>query len=71
MAARSEASESLRHRIDEHLDQEEEQSFPASDSHGDWAGPPLWLPTVAKRATATGPSADTDGPCSTRPTVLP
>jgi hypothetical protein len=23
-----------------HLDEEEDQSFPASDPHSDWAGPP-------------------------------
>jgi hypothetical protein len=26
-------------RRDEHLDQQEEDSFPASDPHSDWAGP--------------------------------
>ena len=27
-----------------HLDQQEEQSFPASEPPADWAGPPTWLP---------------------------
>jgi len=25
---------------DEHLDEQEAESFPASDPHSDWAGPP-------------------------------
>jgi hypothetical protein len=25
---------------DEHLDEQEDESFPASDPHSDWAGPP-------------------------------
>jgi len=26
-------------KVDEHLDEQEEESFPASDPHSDWAGP--------------------------------
>ncbi|HEY1832452.1 MAG TPA: hypothetical protein VGG38_19600 [Acidimicrobiales bacterium] len=26
-------------KVDEHIDQQEDESFPASDPHSDWAGP--------------------------------
>jgi len=26
-------------RIDRHIDEQEEESFPASDPHADWSGP--------------------------------
>jgi hypothetical protein len=26
--------------LDEHVDEQEEESFPASDPHSDWSGPP-------------------------------
>jgi hypothetical protein len=29
-----------RNRRDRHVDEQEEESFPASDPHGDWSGPP-------------------------------
>jgi hypothetical protein len=29
-----------RARIEKRLDEEEDESFPASDPHADWAGPP-------------------------------
>ncbi len=28
-----------RERIDRHIDEQEEESFPASDPHADWSGP--------------------------------
>lgn len=71
MAARSAGSEALRHRMDQHLDREEEESFPASDAHGDWAGPPLWLPAVAESGDAGGPPADADRPDPTPARHLP
>lgn len=47
------------------LDQEEEQSFPASDAHGDWAGPPSWLsdgqPAAGATAAGGGPTAGRRG----------
>jgi len=30
-----------RARIDRHIDEQEEESFPASDPHADWSGPSL------------------------------
>lgn len=35
-----EADERRRRRAEEHLDEQEVESFPASDPHADWAGPP-------------------------------
>ncbi len=29
-----------RDRMDRHIDEQEEDSFPASDPHADWSGPP-------------------------------
>ncbi len=31
--------ESERDRLDRHVDEQEEDSFPASDPHADWSGP--------------------------------
>ncbi len=31
--------ESERARLDRHVDEQEEESFPASDPHADWSGP--------------------------------
>jgi hypothetical protein len=28
-----------RERLDRHVDEQEEESFPASDPHADWSGP--------------------------------
>ncbi len=28
------------HESDDYLDEQEDESFPASDPHSDWAGPP-------------------------------
>lgn len=28
--------------LDDYLDEQEAESFPASDAHSDWAGPPTW-----------------------------
>ena len=33
-------SNSARLTLDEYLDEQEAESFPASDPHSDWAGPP-------------------------------
>ncbi len=33
------ASDDTRERIDRHIDEQEEESFPASDPHADWSGP--------------------------------
>jgi hypothetical protein len=35
----SEAHDPTRPTLDEYLDEQEDQSFPASDPHSDWAGP--------------------------------
>ena len=46
------------------LDEEEEQSFPASDAHADWAGPPSWLSEgrpVAGAADAAGAAGAAGG----------
>jgi hypothetical protein len=36
-------------RLEERLDEQELASFPASDSHSDWAGPPAWAVSVQQR----------------------
>lgn len=30
-------------KLDRYLDEQEDGSFPASDPHSDWSGPPAWL----------------------------
>jgi hypothetical protein len=35
----SEANDHSRPTLDDYLDEQEDQSFPASDPHSDWAGP--------------------------------
>jgi hypothetical protein len=35
----SEADDHTRPTLDDYLDEQEDQSFPASDPHSDWAGP--------------------------------
>lgn len=41
---RDEASrETAARKIDDYLDEQELESFPASDPHSDWAGPPSWM----------------------------
>lgn len=30
-------------KLDDYLDEQEMESFPASDAHSDWAGPPSWM----------------------------
>lgn len=43
-------------RLDVYVDEQEDDSFPASDPHSDWAGPPTWLPRGDdRRLTAGGP----------------
>jgi hypothetical protein len=34
------APDDERDRLDRHVDEQEEESFPASDPHADWSGPP-------------------------------
>lgn len=36
-------------RLERRLDEQELASFPASDPHSDWAGPPEWTIAVERR----------------------
>lgn len=39
---------------DDYLDEEEIESFPASDPHSDWAGPPTWMQETPERQPQKG-----------------
>lgn len=41
-------------RLDVYVDEQEDDSFPASDPHSDWAGPPTWLPRGDDRRLTAG-----------------
>jgi hypothetical protein len=41
-------------RLEQRLDDQELASFPASDPHSDWAGPPAWA-IGAQRRRRSGP----------------
>lgn len=38
-------------KLEDYLDEEEIESFPASDPHSDWAGPPTWMQETPARAS--------------------
>jgi hypothetical protein len=41
-------------RLERRLDEQELASFPASDPHSDWAGPPEWTIVVQRRRRSGG-----------------
>ena len=57
--ASKEAPDAVGQKTDDYLDEQETGSFPASDPHSDWAGPPTWLRAPpARRAVRGAPPPD-------------
>ena len=52
--ASKKAPDAVGQKTDDYLDEQETGSFPASDPHSDWAGPPTWLRAPPARHAARG-----------------